>query len=249
MVFRGCYAKKVPRDLMVKMDTDEIRRLILLELLEERFGSRKDGVAKLADTMGMASSQIRRTLNPNKPSYRNIGRVLARRIEDALGLESGHMDNVRNLKSVIPCSSADENASLYTAPRPRNPPILGNTDKGCTMRVPQAVELIDVPSNDPDAYGLRVVRTIANRYLAGEVLLIEPNEAIDPGETVVVITKENEFLIRGLVSKIGAVTTLCELDNMNARTQLRADEIKQIHLVAGCFIAKKIKQIAGPVGG
>lgn len=97
---------------------------------------------------------------------------------------------------------------------------------------------IDWPTSDPDAYAIECSGdSMRPRIKHGEFVIIEPNHPIQPGEEVMVKSKDGRVMVKELAYKSAGRYTLLSINEAHGKITLHEDEIDKMHYVAG--IAKK----------
>jgi phage repressor protein C with HTH and peptisase S24 domain/transcriptional regulator with XRE-family HTH domain len=97
---------------------------------------------------------------------------------------------------------------------------------------------IDWPTSDPDAYALECSGdSMKPRIKHGEFVIVEPNTPLQPGEEVLVKSKDGRVMVKEMAYKIAGRYTLLSVNEDHAKITIHEDEIEKIHFVAG--IAKK----------
>ncbi|MEW9586776.1 S24 family peptidase [Paraburkholderia sp. DGU8] len=97
---------------------------------------------------------------------------------------------------------------------------------------------IDWPTSDPDAYAIECSGdSMRPRIKHGEYVIIEPNHPIQPGEEVMVKSKDGRVMVKELAYKSAGRYTLLSINESHGKITLRDDEIDKMHYVAG--IAKR----------
>ncbi|MGA7781124.1 MAG: S24 family peptidase [Paraburkholderia sp.] len=97
---------------------------------------------------------------------------------------------------------------------------------------------IDWPTTDPDAYAIECSGdSMRPRIKHGEFVIVEPNHPIQPGEEVLVKSKDGRVMVKELAYKTGGRYTLLSVNEAHGKVVLHEDEIDKMHYVAG--IAKK----------
>jgi transcriptional regulator with XRE-family HTH domain len=97
---------------------------------------------------------------------------------------------------------------------------------------------IDWPTSDPDAYAIECSGdSMRPRIRHGEFVIIEPNHPIQPGEEVMVKSKDGRVMVKELAYKSAGRYTLLSVNEAHGKIILHEDEIEKMHYVAG--IAKK----------
>lgn len=97
---------------------------------------------------------------------------------------------------------------------------------------------INWPTTDPDAYAIECSGdSMRPRIKHGEYVIVEPNHPIQPGEEVLVKSKDGRVMVKELAYKAGGRYTLLSVNEAHGKIVLHEDEIDKMHYVAG--IAKK----------
>lgn len=97
---------------------------------------------------------------------------------------------------------------------------------------------IDWPTSDPDAYALECAgESMRPRIKPGEFVIVEPNHPIQPGEEVLVKSKDGRVMVKEFAYKAQGRYTLLSINESHGKITLHEDEIEKIHYVAG--IAKR----------
>jgi phage repressor protein C with HTH and peptisase S24 domain/transcriptional regulator with XRE-family HTH domain len=93
---------------------------------------------------------------------------------------------------------------------------------------------IDWPTSDPDAYAIECSGdSMRPRIKHGEFVIIEPNHPIQPGEEVMVKSKDGRVMVKELAYKAAGRYTLLSVNEAHGKITLSEDEIDKIHYVAG----------------
>jgi len=93
---------------------------------------------------------------------------------------------------------------------------------------------IDWPTSDPDAYAIECSGdSMRPRIKHGEFVIIEPNHPIQPGEEVMVKSKDGRVMVKELAYKAAGRYTLLSVNEAHGKITLHEDEIEKIHYVAG----------------
>lgn len=174
------------------MDIYAIRKKNLLHLLKTR--ERKDCVARW-DTSTSTISQI-----VSAKANRNLGDLLARKIELAEGLERGWMDSRHDFGD---SSSSNVEGDLFEL-EGGVVPVKGAAQLGpdgyfeaLNYPVGQGDGYLKIMSQDADAYGLKVVgNSMMPRIKHHEFVVIEPNHTYVAGDEVLVCTHEGQCMIK-----------------------------------------------------
>lgn len=206
------------------MTTAEIRRKNLVRLLADKF----DGsMAELARAIGRDDAQVWMLIN----GERNIGEKLATHIEQSLGLPPG------DLAVAAPALGVQEERAAYTTARI---PVVGTAqlgDDGFHLEyqypVGQGDGFIAYPSRDPNAYALRVRGdSMRPRIKPGEFVLVEPNTAPQPGEEVLVRTRDGRVMVKVLDFIRGGTIQLSSINESHRPITLEQSDVELLHFVA-----------------
>lgn len=93
---------------------------------------------------------------------------------------------------------------------------------------------IDWPTSDPDAYAIECSGdSMRPRIKHGEFVIIEPNHPIQPGEEVMVKSKDGRVMVKELAYKNAGRYTLLSINEAHGKIMLHEDEIEKMHYVAG----------------
>lgn len=151
------------------------------------------------------------------------------------GMRGGYTDET---DAEVPIS-----AGLDPAPalRPfRNVPVVGTVqggDKGYLLELEHAVGhgdgAITYPARDAQSYAVRVRGdSMRPRIKAGEFIVCEPNQACQPGDDVVVVTKDGQRMVKELLYIRDGEATLGSINNGHPNITVPVAEIEKMHYVA-----------------
>lgn len=102
-------------------------------------------------------------------------------------------------------------------------------------------EYLNVTSRDHHAYALRVRgNSMAPRIREGDVILVEPTTTPDPGDDVVVKTRDGQVMVKTLVSSRNDEIILDSIAKDYDRIVLPSSKVEFIHAVMGVFPPKSI---------
>ena len=182
------------------MNIHEIR-LQNLEKLIEKHGS----AAKIASKIGSAPS-VFSVIRSDKHPHKNMGSGMARRIEVALGLHEGWMDQRHD---VIQEHSYDHNAEILS--NIKKVPIISMVAAGDWTEAydPYAVGMGDgyeeCDKCSDNAFAVRVSgESMAPRFKSGDVLICDPNVIPENKDLVIAkLTDTNEATFKQLVIEDG----------------------------------------------
>ena len=123
--------------------------------------------------------------------------------------------------------------------------ITGNNDGSFEQIAAAAGERHDTvafPTRDSSAYALRVRGDWMHpRYRDGEYIVIEPREAAQPGDDVVVVCKDGRRFLRVLAWRKGDSVSLLSVNGASGPLTIQSDDIAEIHAVAGTVSSRAIQ--------
>jgi phage repressor protein C with HTH and peptisase S24 domain len=91
---------------------------------------------------------------------------------------------------------------------------------------------IDFPSRDKDAYGIRCVGdSMRPRIRDGEYAIIEPNHPVEPGDDVLVRSKDGRVMIKTFLYKRDKKVHLISINEAHPSISIMEDEIEKMHYV------------------
>lgn len=92
---------------------------------------------------------------------------------------------------------------------------------------------LDVPSDDANAYAVRVVGdSMYPRIRSGEFVLCEPNHVYGPGDEVLVVTTDGRSMVKEFLYQRDGQVVLHSVNDGHGRLTLRAEDVEKIHYVA-----------------
>tara|TARA_R110000751_G_scaffold78736_1_gene158864 strand:+ start:7246 stop:7911 length:666 start_codon:yes stop_codon:yes gene_type:complete len=220
------------------MTTIDTRRANLALLLEKKHNGNKTALGR---EVGRQGGYVGSML-PNANNQRAFGEAIARDFEKKLRLPSGWFDTPHD--AVMP-SSEFELGPEITKPFQRTK-IVGTAQlgpDGYWEALAEADGWLDVPTNDPDAYSLRVKgESMAPAIRSGWVVWCEPNHALIPGEYVMVRRRSNqECMVKELLYENTEEVSLMAVNDGYGRINIPRDDIEQIHYVGGIVPPSKIR--------
>ncbi|MDN0108938.1 S24 family peptidase [Yersinia rochesterensis] len=120
-------------------------------------------------------------------------------------------------------------------------PVVGNTQLGLggnwsDMQYPmgRGDGYILWPTKDDDAYALKCVGdSMVPRIKEGEYVIIEPNHNYISGDEVLVVTKNEEVMVKTFLFERDGSCHLLSVNENHAPIRIPKEEIEKIHYVAG----------------
>jgi len=104
----------------------------------------------------------------------------------------------------------------------------------------------NIPAKHHYVYAMRMIGdSMAPRVMAGEWLVIEPSQPIEPGDDVVVKTMAEEVMVKRMVSQRDGEIILASVNDEFERITVAAEDVVFIHFVGGFHPARKVKQRIG----
>lgn len=92
---------------------------------------------------------------------------------------------------------------------------------------------LDVPSNDVNAYAVRVVGdSMYPRIKSGEFVVCEPNHAYGPGDEVLVVTADGRSMVKEFLYQRDGQVVLHSVNDGHGRLTLAVESVEKIHFVA-----------------
>jgi hypothetical protein len=92
---------------------------------------------------------------------------------------------------------------------------------------------VDFPSRDDDAYALKCQGdSMRPRIRDGEFVIIEPNHAIEPGDDVLVKSKDGRVMVKTFLYQRAGRTHLISVNEAHPPMSFNNDEIEKMHYVA-----------------
>lgn len=133
-----------------------------------------------------------------------------------------------------------EQLGAYGVPPPGRVPVVGTAQLGddgywTELGHPAGVGngYLDVPSNDRNAYAVRVVGdSMHPRIRSGEYVLCEPNHPYAPGDEVLVVTTDGRSMVKELLYERDGQVVLHSVNDGHGRLTLPKQQIEKIHFVA-----------------
>ncbi|MCP1675478.1 SOS-response transcriptional repressor LexA [Natronocella acetinitrilica] len=219
------------------------------EVRRERFSRLAEGMtqAELAETLDLAPSYVWQMLN----GKRNIGNKTARKIEQRLGLPTGHLDglntNSAGTSKDDPGLYAQGSATLRRAkPSPRKVPVISYIQAGSPKEVlddhepGNGFEYLSVDDELAEALGPHAFALIveglsmADEFKPGDRIIVDPSAALRPGDIVVAKLEADEaatlkkYRARGNDTNGEPIFELVPLNDDYATVVVDADNPAQI---------------------
>lgn len=99
------------------------------------------------------------------------------------------------------------------------------------------------PTKDANAYALRVKGdSMQPRIRPGEVLVVQPATAVQPGHDVVVRTRDGRKMVKQLLYQRAGEVTLGSINQAHKQLTLSLEQIESMHYVAAIAPATSIKE-------
>ncbi|NVI06380.1 helix-turn-helix domain-containing protein [Paraburkholderia youngii] len=93
---------------------------------------------------------------------------------------------------------------------------------------------LDWPTSDPDAYAIECSGdSMRPRIKHGEFVIIEPNHPFQPGDEVLVASKDGRVMVKELAYKAAGRYHLLSVNEAHGKVTLEESQIDHIHYVAG----------------
>lgn len=202
-----------------------MRRAAVQALIEQRFGGR---TADFARAIERDDAQVWQFMN-----QRSIGEKLARDIEAKLGLARGALDD-GSLLGEGP--GVSEPAGVYS----RGVPVVGTAQLGdnghydeLQYPVGHGDGFVAYPTRDKNAYALRVKGdSMRPRIKPGEFVVVEPAATPQPGDEVLVRTRDGKVMVKVLDFRRGGVVQLSSVNEDHRPITLEEADVERLHLVA-----------------
>jgi phage repressor protein C with HTH and peptisase S24 domain len=203
----------------------DVRRANLQYLFEHRFNGKKTDMGRAVER---DDAQVWQWLF----GRRDVGEKLARSIESSLRLPVGALDQPMGAQVMEPGVIYDTGTLRV--------PVVGTAELGdngfhteLDYPVGHGDGFIAYPTSDPNAYALRVKGdSMRPRIKPGEFVLIEPNTAPQPGEEVLVRTRDGRVMVKVLDFQRNGVVQLSSVNEEHRPMTLEATEIERLHYVA-----------------
>jgi phage repressor protein C with HTH and peptisase S24 domain len=98
--------------------------------------------------------------------------------------------------------------------------------------VGQGDGFVDFPTRDPDAYALKCEGdSMRPRIQAGEFVVIEPNQPIEPGDDVLLKSLDGRVMIKRFLYKRAGRTHLISVNDAHPAMSFTDDQIEKMHFV------------------
>lgn len=222
------------------MDIHDIRRANLANLITTRFAGNQSALATAIDRQ---ASYVSRCLAESGKNQKPIGEKFARHVESCLGLPHGWLDAPQSENSPRPAATLEPGPTLS---RPfKRTKIVGTAQMGPEGYWDALTAMdgwLDVPTNDPDAYSLRVKGdSMSPAIRSGWVVWCEPNHNLIPGEYVMVRRTNGECMVKELLYENMEEVSLMAVNAGYGRLTIPREEIEQIHHVGGIVPPSKIR--------
>ena len=209
--------------LMNTIELHEYRKICLIRLIEKRYGG---VIKKFAEATGIEPNYISRILSsPDAKEHRNIGNKTLTKISkkhpDWLEQENveDHENNVLLSRSVNISGEIQggDNGYLSVQQYPEG------YATGCVMH----------PTTNKRCYALRVVGdSMHPRIKHGEIIVVDPDRAPEPGDDVVISLKDGRRMVKVYLYKKQGEITLGSINDGHGNITIKFDQIYDMHYVA-----------------
>lgn len=213
------------------MDITGIRHQNLHLLLEELVS---DGITKgldQASALGITGKQPASYLSQLK-SGKKMGDDVARKIERARGKNLGWMDHEHRATGPI---SSHETVREYSLPNRRKVQIEGAVamdERGFWQRGDAETELWEVNTNDPLAYGVRLLTQHFEPVVSpGQCLLVSPAQEAKIGRWVLVTLIDERQSFRKLLGHDYGVWHFADVNRPASYLDLADDDVRRVERV------------------
>jgi phage repressor protein C with HTH and peptisase S24 domain len=144
----------------------------------------------------------------------------------------------------------DSRRPLSFPPRTQRIPVVGTAQLGADgywaelgHPVGSGDGYLDVPSDDANAYAVRVVGdSMYPRIRSGEFVLCEPNHTYGPGDEVLVVTTDGRSMVKEFLYQRDGQVVLHSVNDGHGRLTLRAEDVEKIHYVAAIVKAARWRE-------
>jgi phage repressor protein C with HTH and peptisase S24 domain len=227
------------------MDAYDIRLANVRALIDSDFEGNQ---AAFARTIGREPNYVSRWFTDTLHRKR-IGERLAREIEEKLRLPPGRLDVLSAPRDPLVVA---EQTSLYGDDTwLRSVPVVGTAQLGDDgywdeLQHPTGSGdgFVRYPTRDTNAYALRVKGdSMRPRIRPGEFVIIEPNTNVEPGDEVLVKTKDGRSMVKVLASHRNGLVELRSINEDHAPITLDESAIDAMHYVGGIVKAGLYRHI------
>jgi phage repressor protein C with HTH and peptisase S24 domain/transcriptional regulator with XRE-family HTH domain len=91
---------------------------------------------------------------------------------------------------------------------------------------------VDFPTRDPNAYALKCEGdSMRPRIQPGEFVVVEPNQPVEPGDDVLVKSKDGRVMVKRFLYKAQGRAHLISVNDAHAPLSFKDDEIEKMHFV------------------
>lgn len=216
------------------METQKIRQANLRKI-EGCYSSQR----VLADALDWTPGFINQLLI----GHRGIGEKTARKIENKLGLPHLALDNMafpNTISPAIPLGNAEAAPTLGMC---KKIPVVGEAQLGdnghwyeLEYPVGHGDGYLAFPAKDNNAYALRCRGdSMKPRIQNGEFVIVEPNRAAQPGDEVLVKSKDDRVMVKRLLWRRDGLVHLLSVNEAHPSISLAETDIDAIHPIAGIF--------------
>jgi phage repressor protein C with HTH and peptisase S24 domain len=207
------------------MNIQQIRRARLRQLLAEV------KPAELARLSGVSPSYLSRLKHEiDSPSAKNMGEVMARKLEKAARKPSGWMDTLTE--------SFDQAKSADTMTKLRRVPVAGTAkvgDEGYYEEIRSRADVgdgyVEVMVDDPNAYGIRVRgQSMFPAIRDGWYVLVKPNATPREGEYVLLKFADGRKMVKEFLFRRDTIIEVMSV-NGGGRHTFDLSDLDELHPV------------------
>lgn len=202
------------------------RRARLRELMQQLNAS---SIAEFAQRYGYTRSQISQYLSDTYNGGRSLGERAARTLEERTGFPQGWLDqpSVNDSKTALPTGFPSI-------------PVVGaiSADRGVLGTVVttavEAAGLVSFPTTDAQAYALQVRGgELRPRFRSGEVLILEPNVKVAPGDDVLAKFSDGSLALLEFLWERDGEVTFGDITSNFPPTTISEGDIVSMHRLTG----------------
>lgn len=194
------------------------------------------------------SQILNRATDSRRGKVREMGERLAREIEDKLGLELGALDRPPPAAEgadlpwrAIESNAVDAGAYLLNGRIPvRGRAKLGDNGHFAEVEAEAGTEgYLPLQSRDPQAYALRCTGdSMEPRIRHGEFVMVEPSFQAQPGDEVLVVTRDGRVMVKIYLYRRDGRIHLASVNQKHGIIAIDEAEALRLHPIGA--IAKKM---------